>query len=100
MQDLQQIFTSFASFGNRRVSKEEGPVEMDGARFAKLAKDCKLLDKKFTATDVDLTFSKARLFATHALLIDVRELCSECHFPEQHWLQCGVPNAYQDDELL
>ena len=31
---------------------------MDGARFAKLAKDCKLLDKKFTATDVDLTYAK------------------------------------------
>jgi hypothetical protein len=31
------------------------------ARFAKLAKDCKLLDKKFTATDVDLTYAKVRI---------------------------------------
>jgi hypothetical protein len=61
LQDLKEIFFSFAAFGNRRLSKEDGSVvEMDGARFAKLAKDCKLLDKKFTATDVDLTFSKVR----------------------------------------
>lgn len=65
MQDLKEIFYTFASFGNRRISKEEGLCEMDGARFAKLAKDCKLLDKKFTATDVDLTFSKARSAYSH-----------------------------------
>lgn len=58
VQDLQELFYSFSAFGNRRLSKEQGICEMDGARFAKLAKDCKLLDKKFTATDVDLTFSK------------------------------------------
>ena len=29
---------------------------MDGKTFAKVAKDCKLLDKKLTSTDVDLIF--------------------------------------------
>ena len=33
---------------------------MDGKQFMKLAKDCKLLDKKLTATDIDLIFSKVK----------------------------------------
>ncbi|CAK0864433.1 unnamed protein product [Prorocentrum cordatum] len=31
---------------------------MDGKTFIKLCKDCKLVDKKLTATDVDLIFAK------------------------------------------
>lgn len=33
---------------------------MDGKVFAKMAKDCKLLDKKLTNTDVDLIFAKVK----------------------------------------
>ena len=33
---------------------------MEGKSFAKLAKDCKLLDKKLTATDIDLIFAKVK----------------------------------------
>lgn len=33
---------------------------MDGKQFMKLAKDCKLLDKKLTATDIDLIFPKVK----------------------------------------
>lgn len=33
---------------------------MEGKSFAKLAKDCKLIDKKLTATDVDLIFAKVK----------------------------------------
>jgi hypothetical protein len=33
---------------------------MDGKTFAKLSKDCKLLDKKLTATDIDLIFAKIK----------------------------------------
>lgn len=33
---------------------------MDGKVFAKLSKDCKLLDKKLTATDIDLIFAKVK----------------------------------------
>lgn len=32
--------------------------DLDGRAFAKLCKDCKLLDRAFTATDADLLFSK------------------------------------------
>ncbi len=48
--DYQAVFRAFAG----------GASEMDGRQFAKLAKDCKLLDKKLTATDVDLTFAKVK----------------------------------------
>jgi len=33
---------------------------MEGKSFAKLAKDCKLIDKKLTAADVDLIFTKVK----------------------------------------
>jgi hypothetical protein len=33
---------------------------MEGKSFAKLAKDCNLLDKALTAADVDLIFAKAK----------------------------------------
>jgi hypothetical protein len=33
---------------------------MEGKSFAKLAKDCDLLDKKLTNTDVDLIFAKVK----------------------------------------
>eukprot|EP01017_Pseudomicrothorax_dubius_P002433 TRINITY_DN10067_c0_g1_i1.p1 TRINITY_DN10067_c0_g1~~TRINITY_DN10067_c0_g1_i1.p1 ORF type:complete len:196 (+),score=55.22 TRINITY_DN10067_c0_g1_i1:75-590(+) len=35
-----------------------GREEMDGREFAKTIKDCNLLDKKLTTTDVDLIFAK------------------------------------------
>ena len=46
---LQQVFTSYAQ-----------GKEMDGKTFAKVAKDCKLLDKNLTSTDVDLIFAKIK----------------------------------------
>ena len=46
---LTDIFAQFA-----------GGKEMDGKSFAKLTKDCNLLDKKLTATDVDLAFAKIK----------------------------------------
>lgn len=46
---LQDVFTSFAQ-----------GKEMDGKTFAKFAKDCGLLDKKLTTTDIDLIFSKVK----------------------------------------
>jgi hypothetical protein len=36
----------------------DGKVDMDGKSFAKLCKDCHLLDLKFTPTDADLIFAK------------------------------------------
>jgi hypothetical protein len=34
---------------------------MEGKTFAKLAKDCNLLDKKVTVTDIDLIFAKVKV---------------------------------------
>merc|ERR1719436_1955291 len=36
-----------------------GKQDMDGKTFAKMCKDCRLIDGRFTATDADLIFSKA-----------------------------------------
>jgi hypothetical protein len=33
---------------------------MDGAKFAKFARDCKLLDKNITTTEIDIIFNKAK----------------------------------------
>jgi len=33
---------------------------MDGKTFAKVSKDCKVLDKKLTSIDVDLSFAKVK----------------------------------------
>ena len=46
---LEDVYLAFA-----------GDKEMDGKSFAKLSKDCNLLDKKLTSTDVDLVFAKIR----------------------------------------
>lgn len=47
---MQQIFTDYCG-------KE---TSMEGKAFAKLAKDLKLTNMKFTATDVDLIFAKIK----------------------------------------
>jgi p25-alpha len=94
--ELKEIFTSFAAFGNRRLSKEQGGgvCEMDGARFAKLCKDCKLVDKKFTATDVDLTFSKV-LHPAQPLRRCTQQAC--CLWPDStamlSWHQSNACNT-------
>jgi hypothetical protein len=45
------------------------PVEeMDGAHFQKLCRDCDLLGRHLTTTDVDLIFAKVRAAASVAKL--------------------------------
>ena len=53
---LGDIFKSFCAFGGDK----SGQPMMDGAKLAKLTRDCKLLDKNLTATDVDIIFSKVK----------------------------------------
>ena len=43
---------------------------MDGKSFAKLAKDTKILDKRLTITDVDLTFAKVKAKADRRISFD------------------------------
>ena len=52
---LEDAFREFCSFGD----KDSAPL-MDGSKFAKMCRDSKLLDKKLTATDVDIIFAKAK----------------------------------------
>jgi hypothetical protein len=56
---LNQTFQQFANFGVTATTKSSGSVTMDNARFAKLCRDCKLLDKNVTTVDVDIFFKKA-----------------------------------------
>jgi len=44
---LQEVFAKFA-----------GGNEMDGKTFAKVCKDCKVINKKCTTTDIDLIFAR------------------------------------------
>ena len=53
--DLEEVFESFCSFG--AGSKGSAPM-MDNAKFAKMFRDLKLLDKKFTETDVEMIFNR------------------------------------------
>ena len=53
---LESVFKDFCAFG----SSKDGTAVMDNAKFAKLFRDLKLLDKRLTATDVDITFSKVK----------------------------------------
>jgi hypothetical protein len=54
---LEEVFLSFSG----------GAPEMEGKTFAKLAKDCALLDKKLTATDMDLIFAKIKTKAARKI---------------------------------
>lgn len=55
---LRNIYQDFAAFG---ATRGVGMPMMDGPKFAKFAKDCKLVDKSnLTPTDVDLIFAKAK----------------------------------------
>jgi hypothetical protein len=53
---LDALYVAFASFG----MGGELCSDMDGAHFAKLCRDCNLIDHDFTLVDVDLIFSKVR----------------------------------------
>ena len=43
---------------------------MDGKSFAKMCKDTKLIDKKLTATDVDLIFAKSKVKTDRRISFD------------------------------
>lgn len=47
---LEEVFKGFS----------QGGPDIDGKTFAKMAKDCKILDKNLTATDIDLIFAKVK----------------------------------------
>jgi hypothetical protein len=69
--NLQSVFSKYN--GTQKT--------MEGKAFAKLAKDTKLIDKKLTATDIDLIFAKVKDKAerriTYAQFEKALELCAE-----------------------
>ncbi|XP_048371943.1 tubulin polymerization-promoting protein family member 3 isoform X1 [Sphaerodactylus townsendi] len=55
MAELEESFRKFAVYGDTKATGQE----MNGKNWAKLCKDCKVIDGKgVTSTDVDIVFSK------------------------------------------
>ncbi|XP_012682466.1 tubulin polymerization-promoting protein family member 3 [Clupea harengus] len=58
--DMEQLLTSFKKFAIHGDTKATGK-ELNGKNWAKLCKDCKVIDgKNVTGTDVDIVFSKVK----------------------------------------
>lgn len=57
MELLQISFQKFAVHGDTKASGKE----LNGKNWAKLCKDCRIIDgKNVTSTDVDIVFSKVK----------------------------------------
>lgn len=59
-EELRDVFTAFATFGNRSSAAGTGPAELDGPKFAKLCRESRLLDSHFSATLVDIIFTRVK----------------------------------------
>ena len=63
-EELQGVFSAFASFGSRPASQSPGggggAAELDGAKFAKLCRDSQLLEHGFNSTSADIIFSRVK----------------------------------------
>lgn len=58
--DVEQLLVAFKKFAVHGDTKATGK-ELNGKNWAKLCKDCKIIDSKnVTATDVDIVFSKVK----------------------------------------
>jgi hypothetical protein len=66
---LREMFTQFALFGASasQPALAQGRIEMDGARFQKLCRECQLFDRSsarssagFNPTRADLIFTKVK----------------------------------------
>lgn len=57
---LESVFKSFCG----------GKSEMSNKEYVKCAKDCGLLDKKYTTTDVDIDFAKIKTKTSKVITID------------------------------
>lgn len=55
--EVEKAFKKFAIHGDTKATGKE----MNGKNFAKLCKDCRVIDgKNVTATDVDIVFTKVK----------------------------------------
>lgn len=80
---MEELFKSFCSFGADKSGS--GASLLDGAKFAKMTKDLKLLDKNLTSTDVDIIFTKVKPKSerkiTFAQFQEALKLLAEKKFP-------------------
>ncbi|KAJ3407993.1 hypothetical protein HDV05_005211 [Chytridiales sp. JEL 0842] len=61
LDDLRVTYNKFCAFGSNRNLSEYSDVQMDGAKFAKFARDTGIIDnKKITTTDIDIIFNKVK----------------------------------------
>lgn len=64
MDELHNVYDRFCSFGSgsiQNLSATSQPQQMDGAKFAKFSRDCKIIGQgKVTMTDVDIIFNKIK----------------------------------------
>lgn len=66
LSDVETAFKKFAVHGDTKATGKE----MNGKNFAKMCKDCKLIDgKNVTATDVDIVFSKVKYISVEPSII-------------------------------
>uniref|UniRef100_A0A3B4WAA6 Tubulin polymerization-promoting protein family member 3 n=1 Tax=Seriola lalandi dorsalis TaxID=1841481 RepID=A0A3B4WAA6_SERLL len=58
--DMERLLEAFRKFAVHGDTKATGK-ELNGKNWAKLCKDCKIIDgKNITGTDVDIVFSKVK----------------------------------------
>ena len=71
---MEELFKSFCVFGADKGAQSSGPVTLDGAKFAKMAKDLKLLDKNLTSTDIDIIFTKVKPKNEFVLYVSIENI--------------------------
>jgi hypothetical protein len=82
--EVRKVFESFASWGFQASNPQ---TEMDSTRLQKLAKQCRLIDRKLTTSDVDLYFLKVSLGILKGLKISLKNFGRSLH-----WL-CHIGEA-------
>jgi len=101
---MEGVFKSFCVFGG---GAKDGVSMMDNSKFAKLARDLKLLDKKLTATDIDIIFNRTEVKAKTERKITFKQfkvavkLMAEKKFPNneegvkklEELIAAGKPNS-------
>lgn len=105
---LEAVFATFSA----------GTKEIDGKTFAKFAKDCKVINKSCTTTDIDLIFAKVKDKAARKITFpqfkDAIKHCADkrkedCAVLEASILAAGGPvfsgtkaeaNKFHDDKSL
>jgi len=59
-QSISDVFQTYASFGAGRQTS----TELDGAKFVKIFKDCGLVGKDLSTTELDIIFQKVRAISS------------------------------------